>query len=108
MWGLARGRESQIMITDMQLMCRDCQGAFIFSVGEQEFYIEKGLINQPTRCANCRVLIRVKNSGKSLLSTAEVNCAQCNAMTRVPFQPNGHKPVFCTLCFKGKQNQILA
>jgi CxxC-x17-CxxC domain-containing protein len=91
------------MITDKQLVCRDCQGVFIFSVGEQEFYKEKGLINKPTRCANCRVLIRVKNSGKSLLSTAEVNCAECKAPTRVPFQPNGHKPVYCSLCFKTKQ-----
>jgi CxxC-x17-CxxC domain-containing protein len=96
------------MFSDKQLVCRDCQEVFIFSAGEQEFYKEKGLINQPTRCANCRVLIRVKNSGRSLLSTAEVNCAQCNAPTRVPFHPNGHKPVFCTLCFKAKQTQVLA
>jgi CxxC-x17-CxxC domain-containing protein len=96
------------MFTDKQLVCRDCQGPFIFSAGEQEFYKEKGLINQPTRCPNCRVLIRVKNSGRSLLSTAEVKCAQCDTPTRVPFQPNGHKPVFCTPCFKTRASQQLA
>jgi len=97
---------ARLMIVDKELVCRDCQGAFVFSVGEQEFYREKGLINVPRRCPNCRVLIRVKNSGKSLLSTAEVACADCGAPTRVPFQPNGHKPVFCALCYKTKVVQV--
>ncbi|NFQ39002.1 cytochrome C551, partial [Clostridium botulinum] len=29
-------------MTDKTIVCRDCGSEFIFSVGEQEFYKEKG------------------------------------------------------------------
>jgi hypothetical protein len=29
---------------------KDCSGDFVFTVGEQEFYEEKGLENEPARC----------------------------------------------------------
>ena len=29
-------------MTDKTLVCRDCGSEFVFSVGEQEFYQEKG------------------------------------------------------------------
>jgi hypothetical protein len=39
---------------DKTLTCKDCGKEFIFSEGEQEFYKEKGLMNEPTRCGDCR------------------------------------------------------
>ena len=36
-------------MTDKTITCRDCGSEFIFSVGEQEFYKEKGFENEPTR-----------------------------------------------------------
>ncbi len=41
-------------MTDKTIVCRDCGSEFVFSVGEQEFYKEKGFDNEPTRCAACR------------------------------------------------------
>ena len=41
-------------MTDQTITCRDCGSEFIFSVGEQEFYKEKGFENEPTRCVSCR------------------------------------------------------
>ncbi|MEG0134348.1 MAG: zinc-ribbon domain-containing protein [Clostridium sp.] len=41
-------------MTDKTMTCRDCGAEFIFTVGEQEFYKEKGFDNEPTRCADCR------------------------------------------------------
>ena len=41
-------------MTDKTLVCRDCGSEFVFSVGEQEFYQEKGFTNEPTRCIACR------------------------------------------------------
>jgi len=41
-------------MTDKTITCRDCGSEFIFSVGEQEFYKEKGFENEPTRCSACR------------------------------------------------------
>ena len=41
-------------MTDKTLVCRDCGSEFVFSVGEQEFYKEKGFENEPVRCSDCR------------------------------------------------------
>ncbi len=30
-------------MTDKTIVCRDCGSEFVFSVGEQEFYKEKGI-----------------------------------------------------------------
>ncbi|MEG1752132.1 MAG: zinc-ribbon domain-containing protein [Clostridia bacterium] len=39
---------------DIKLVCKDCGKEFFFTVGEQEFYAQKGFENKPTRCADCR------------------------------------------------------
>lgn len=39
---------------DETLVCKDCGKEFTFTVGEQEFYAEKGFTNKPSRCADCR------------------------------------------------------
>ena len=39
---------------DRTLICKDCGKEFIFTVGEQEFYKEKGFDNDPVRCPDCR------------------------------------------------------
>ena len=43
-----------IFMTDKTLTCRDCGSEFVFTVGEQEFYKEKGFENDPVRCPDCR------------------------------------------------------
>lgn len=40
---------------DEVIKCKDCGKDFIFTVGEQEFYKEKGFANKPTRCKDCRI-----------------------------------------------------
>ncbi len=39
---------------DKTLVCKDCNQEFIFTKGEQAFYKEKGLENEPKRCKDCR------------------------------------------------------
>jgi DNA-directed RNA polymerase subunit RPC12/RpoP len=39
---------------DKDLRCKDCGADFMFTVGEQEFYKEKGFENEPVRCPDCR------------------------------------------------------
>ena len=39
---------------DKTLVCRDCKQNFTFTAGEQEFYANKGLQNEPVRCPSCR------------------------------------------------------
>lgn len=39
---------------DITIVCKDCGKEFVFTIGEQEFYKEKGFDNQPVRCPECR------------------------------------------------------
>ncbi len=39
---------------DITLVCKDCGNEFVWTAGEQEFYQQKGLVNQPVRCPECR------------------------------------------------------
>lgn len=41
-------------LKDKTLICKDCGAEFIWTVGEQEFYAEKGFTNEPARCKECR------------------------------------------------------
>ncbi|MEG2337977.1 MAG: zinc-ribbon domain-containing protein [Clostridium sp.] len=49
-------------MTDKTLKCRDCGCDFVFTVGEQEFYKEKGFDNEPTRCIECRRAKKAQNN----------------------------------------------
>ncbi len=50
--------------TDQTLSCRDCQQAFTFTAGEQEFYESRGLTNAPSRCPECRAAHKQSNRGQ--------------------------------------------
>lgn len=85
------------MFEDKVLVCRDCGKEFIFTVGEQEFYAEKGFQNEPVRCKDCRV--SHKNQRNNEREMHEAVCAECGSVTRVPFQPRNDKPIYCSECF---------
>ena len=84
------------MYTDEKLICEACGCEFVFSVGEQEFYAEKGLVNKPKRCTECRKA-RKQARRKKLY---EAVCAKCAVPTKVPFEPIEGKDVYCKDCFK--------
>lgn len=50
------------MKKDKTIICKDCGKEFIFTVGEQEFFEEKGLMNDPVRCKECRDKKRARNN----------------------------------------------
>ena len=86
--------------SDRELVCRDCGQAFVFTAGEQEFFNTKQLVNEPKRCPNCRLIMRIRRSGEDPAISSEVECAECGQPTRVPFQPKGHRPVYCLVCMR--------
>lgn len=47
---------------DKTLKCKDCGQEFIFTVGQQEFFKEKGFTNEPVRCADCRRAKKAENN----------------------------------------------
>ena len=94
---------------DKSLQCCDCGAAFTFSAQDQEFFAEKGYVNEPKRCPSCRAAKKTERGGGGGGSygtyTARremfpATCAQCGKSTEVPFQPRGDKPVYCSDCYR--------
>jgi CxxC-x17-CxxC domain-containing protein len=84
---------------DRTLKCRECGVDFVFTAGEQSFFAEKGLLNEPQRCPGCRVARRRERSGSMAREMHPVICAQCGIETTVPFLPRLERPVYCSNCF---------
>lgn len=98
--------------SDISLTCKDCAQPFVFTSGEQEFYQQRGLVNQPGRCQSCRSA-RKSGGGNGAGNGAgygggaremfTATCSQCGQEARVPFQPRSDKPVYCSSCFETKR-----
>jgi CxxC-x17-CxxC domain-containing protein len=113
-------------LIDRTLTCRDCGRQFVFTAGEQEFYQSRGLMNEPGRCPECRAARKQQRGGGGYAYSSEsagftgsdggprgydrydrprremfpAVCSACGKETRVPFQPRGDKPVYCSDCFE--------
>ena len=73
--GGAQGEEGDEMLT-----CRDCNSEFAFTVGEQEFFRQKGFENKPTRCRDCKVcLISVSAAKTSPPAAANAKCLEAGS-----------------------------
>ncbi len=91
---------------DKEIFCVDCGGIFHWTSGEQVFFRDKGLMNAPKRCKQCK---QAKNDRVAASSSGApgvrqrievaVNCAKCEAFTTVPFYPSQGRPVYCRSCF---------
>ena len=90
------------MYEDKTLVCKDCGNEFIFSAGEQEFYAEKGFVNEPQRCKSCRDAR--KNAGKAERVMYTAVCASCGGEAKVPFEPKEGRADYCSDCF-AKMNE---
>ena len=100
------------MSVDTTLTCRDCGQAFTFTSGEQDFYAARGY-SEPSRCADCRAQRKADRDGGGYGSSGggygssrgaremfSATCSSCGKEARVPFQPSGDKPVYCSDCFQ--------
>lgn len=104
---------------DQNLQCVDCQQAFVFTAGEQEFHASKGFTNKPSRCPSCRSARKATRDGGGGGSYSggggfgggaprremhPATCAECNKETQVPFLPSGDRPVYCRDCFSSQSD----
>jgi len=96
------------MSVDATLTCRDCGQAFTFTGGEQDFYAARGY-SEPSRCAGCREQRKAEresggsggySSSRAPREMFSATCSSCGKEARVPFQPSGDKPVYCSECFQ--------
>jgi len=88
--------------SDRDVLCVDCGLQFVFSSGEQEFYREKGFVNEPKHCKQCKAK-RLGVGARRRIET-HVTCAECGNQTTVPFKLTQKRPVLCTTCFRHKAN----
>jgi CxxC-x17-CxxC domain-containing protein len=90
------GKQGQMEFTDKDVTCGQCGVTFVFSAGEQKFFEDKGFKNVPRRCKQCRAVCH----GRKLRGVeTSVTCAECGALTTVPFIPRRNTPVLCRACF---------
>jgi CxxC-x17-CxxC domain-containing protein len=95
------------MYSDRVLTCGDCNAAFTFTAGEQEFHAEKGFTNVPRRCPSCRQSRRAADGGGGgggggARQMFEATCGSCGKAASLPFQPTGDRPVYCADCFRSQ------
>ena len=91
------------MYEDKTLVCKECGAEFVFTAGEQEFYAEKGFVNEPQRCKACRDAR--KSAGKPDREMHTAICANCGAEAKVPFRPREDRPVYCSECFAAMKGE---
>lgn len=92
---------------DRSIKCVDCGENFIWTAGEQVFFHDKGLRNEPKRCKPCKqaknerlaAITAAQTSGVRQRVEVSVHCAQCGQQTTVPFYPSQGRPVYCRSCF---------
>jgi CxxC-x17-CxxC domain-containing protein len=84
---------------DKALVCRDCGQEFVFTAGEQQFYVDHGFQNEPSRCPDCRRARRANQAAGGARTMHEVVCSACGQTCTVPFVPSGDRPVYCSECF---------
>jgi CxxC-x17-CxxC domain-containing protein len=102
---LVMSPESQYQ--DRSIKCVDCSEDFIWTAGEQVFFHDKGLKNEPKRCKPCKqaknerlaAIAAAQSSGVRQRIEVSVLCAQCGQQTTVPFYPSQGRPVYCRSCF---------
>jgi CxxC-x17-CxxC domain-containing protein len=91
------------MYNDKTLICKDCGAEFVFTAGEQEFFAEKGFVNEPQRCKACRDA--KKNAGRSRDREVFVAvCAECGGEAKLPFRPRDGREVYCSDCFAKRRD----
>lgn len=102
------------MYQDKNLVCADCGAEFVFTAGEQEFHASKGFTSEPRRCPACRAARKAAANGgvrpennenmppRPARPMYDATCAECGKTTKVPFQPTGARPVYCSDCYRAK------
>ena len=99
---------------DKTLNCVECGADFVFSASEQEFYANKGFMNEPKRCPDCRAARKQRQRGSSTSWDSNgfrrerqmfpAVCAACGRDTQVPFEPRDGRPVYCSECYSRQRD----
>ena len=93
------------IMQDQNLTCKDCGKPFVWTVGEQQFYQDKGFSNPPSRCPDCRSKKKTEmRGGGGQKASYPITCSKCGKQDTVPFEPKGDRPILCRDCFKDSKH----
>lgn len=103
---------AQRQMYDVDLTCAKC-GAHIAQLPFQP----SG--DRPVYCSDCNRAFRASRGdvggrggmsrGPRQMFSVNLTCASCGAaITQLPFQPSGDKPVYCKDCMMARRNQMAA
>jgi CxxC-x17-CxxC domain-containing protein len=93
------------MLQDRELRCASCGEPFTWTAGEQSFFADKHLPNEPRHCHACQARRHVgPPATRPTLVTSEATCSQCGRPTTVPFKPLAGRPVFCRTCYRHRKS----
>ena len=100
---------------DKVLKCVDCGSDFIFTAGEQLFFSDRQIKNQPKRCKSCKAKKMAAISPQPVIVApaaprveTRTTCSRCGKETTVPFKPTQGRPVFCRECFQARRQMAMA
>jgi CxxC-x17-CxxC domain-containing protein len=108
------GAERETKYSDLSIECIDCGRDFVWSAGAQTFFHDKGLINIPKRCKQCKraknrrlaAVERARLNGQPALIKVAATCARCEKRTTIPFYPSQGRPVYCRTCFEAARGEL--
>lgn len=90
---------------DKTLACKDCGKEFVWTADEQKFYQEKGFVNEPQRCPDCRrAKKQARQDTQGPRQMYPITCSVCGQPGEVPFEPRGDRPVQCKECFNKQRD----
>jgi CxxC-x17-CxxC domain-containing protein len=98
---------------DATRTCGKCGQVFTISAGEQVAYARRGQ-SSPAYCAFCRAAGMIASGAHPAQASNDPHersdhamylavCDQCGKQTKVPFEPRGGRPVFCSNCYRDQQ-----
>ncbi len=109
-----------LQLQDTTVTCSECGQEFTFSAGEQQSYARRGQ-SKPSRCAFCRAARMIAGGVRTLSGSSSEHsvrsdgsvrsehpmyaavCHQCGKQTKVPFEPRGYRPVYCSACYQDQR-----
>ena len=94
-------------VMDRSIRCMDCDEDFVWTEGEQRFFLDKNRQNPPKRGPECKqaknrrieAVAKGHATGQRERIEVRAQCAKCETVTTVPFYPSQGRPVYCRACF---------